>query len=491
MPPLVPDSALELPGVRVRSIGVAGQVDAVPLDAGGGRGDVRDLDEELGRVGVPDDGARALARAVTEQDMRAVLVVPLDDLATLPGAGADRGVDEGPSIELTVDAPADDEAQVVLEIDAAGVVSWHWAAADGATGDRGGLEQVFHIPVRQTDVPGEDLDHPGDRALFGIGTKKLLQVLRYPIERAAAAGGRALITRWEDRARPYRLRRIDGGEPDLAALAGRPALLLVHGTFSTCASGFDGLLKDAAFVAEMQTRYAGGVLLFDHPSLHVDPTANARWLLEQLPPDTDLAFDVVAHSRGGLVARALASGPLAADAGRRPPALRNVLHVATPNAGTVLADTERWGKLLDTVTNLLMLFPDDTVSVPLTAVVETVKHIGTGIAGGLDGLAAMVPHSHWLSALGPPAVAGHAYSIASNFDPVSAPLPVRALNVLVDPFFGEDNDLVVPTKGVSTAAGLTVEDTLVLPQTPAVAHTTYFRDEEVRAAVANWLPRSD
>jgi hypothetical protein len=138
-----------------------------------------------------------------------------------------------------------------------------------------------------------------------------------------------------------------------------------------------------------------------------------------------------------------------------------------------------------------MLFPDDTVSVPLTAVVETVKHIGTGIAGGLDGLAAMVPHSHWLSTLGPPAVAGHAYSIASNFDPVSAPLPVRALNVLVDPFFGEDNDLVVPTKGVSTAVGLTVEDTLVLPQTPAVAHTTYFRDEEVRAAVANWLPRPD
>jgi hypothetical protein len=313
-------------------------------------------------------------------------------------------------------------------------------------------------------------------------------VLRYPIEWAAAAGGRALVSRWEDRSRPYGLRQLDGGTPDLAALAGRPTLLLVHGTFSTCASGFGGLLKDEAFLAEMRSRYESGVLVFDHPSVHVDPTANARWLLEQLPPDTDLVLDVVAHSRGGLVSRALASGAVAADAGRRPVRLRTAIHVATPNAGTVLADTERWGRLLDTVTNLLMLFPDDTVSVPLTAVVETVKHIGTGIVGGLDGLAAMVPGSPWLSRLGLSAVTGRTYAVASDFDPVSAPLPVRALNVLVDPFFGEGNDLVVPTNGVSEAPGFTVDDVLVVPHARAVVHTTYFRDEAVRTKIAQWLP---
>src|SRR4029453_1334878 len=99
---------------------------AVSLDAAGGRGDLRDLDEQLTDVGVPDDGARALAGALAEEEMRPVLAGPLDDLVVAPGAGADRALDGGPSVELTVDAPGDDEAQVVLEIDAAGVVSWHW-----------------------------------------------------------------------------------------------------------------------------------------------------------------------------------------------------------------------------------------------------------------------------------------------------------------------------------------------------------------------------
>jgi hypothetical protein len=67
-------------------------------------------------------------------------------------------------------------------------------------------------------------------------------------------------------------------------------------------------------------------------------------------------------------------------------------------------------------------------------------------------------------------------------------LPVRALDVLVDPFFGEANDLVVPTQGVSEAVGLTVEDAEVVPRTPAISHLTYFHDQAVRQRIAEWLP---
>jgi hypothetical protein len=62
---------------------------------------------------------------------------------------------------------------------------------------------------------------------------------------------------------------------------------------------------------------------------------------------------------------------------RRPPAPSR----RHANAGTVSADSERWGGMLDTVTILqMLLFPDDTVSVPLTTVVGTVKHLGADIA---------------------------------------------------------------------------------------------------------------
>jgi hypothetical protein len=497
MPLLPPDGALDLPGARVRSVGVSGQVDAVALEGPGAtaRGDVRDVDEQLAEHAVPGVGARALAGALAQQDLRPVLAVPLDDLVTAPGAGPVRGLDGEPAVELTVEAPPDGEGQVILEVDAAGVVSWHWAmpADQAAGGDRAGLEQVFRIPVQQLDVPGEGPPSVADRGVFGIGTKKLLQLLRYPVEQVAGTAGRLLVTAWESRHRPYRLSRLDTpgrplGPDDLAALSGQPALLLVHGTFSTCASAFDSVLRDAGFLARLRDQYGPRILLFDHPSVHVDPTANARWLLEQLPPDAELVLDVVAHSRGGLVARALASGPVATEAARRPATLRTTVHVATPNAGTVLADPQRWGDLLDSMTNLAMLFPDDTVSVPLTAVIETVKQIGTGVVGGLDGLSAMTPGSDWLSRLARGSAGGKTYAVASDFDPVSAPLPVRALNVLVDPFFGEGNDLVVPTNGVSQAPGLTVDDTLALPQTPAISHNVYFRDEAVRTRIADWLP---
>src|SRR5215475_3285183 len=156
MPLLPPDGALDLPGARVRSVGVSGQVDAVALEGPGvaARGDARDLDEQLAEHAVPGAGARVLAGALARADLRPVLAVPLDDLATAPGAGPVRSLDGEPAVELTVDAPPDGEGQVILEVDAAGVVSWHWAAPaeQVAGGVRAGLEQVFRIPVRQLDA---------------------------------------------------------------------------------------------------------------------------------------------------------------------------------------------------------------------------------------------------------------------------------------------------------------------------------------------------
>src|SRR5262249_55581190 len=120
--------------------------------------------------------------------------------------------------------------------------------------------------------------------------------------------------------------------PDwFAASAGQPVLLLVPGTFSVGHGTFAGLGADADLLARWWSAYDGRVLAFDHPSVHVDPRDNARWLLSQLPDDRRVVLDVIAHSRGGLVARQLSAKDLADEAGRPAPVVRRLVHVATPN----------------------------------------------------------------------------------------------------------------------------------------------------------------
>jgi hypothetical protein len=59
----------------------------------------------------------------------------------------------------------------------------------------------------------------------------------------------------------------------------------VHGTFSRGRSAFGGIAADTELLVELDRRYEGRVLVFDHPTLHVSPEANVRWLLERLPED--------------------------------------------------------------------------------------------------------------------------------------------------------------------------------------------------------------
>lgn len=60
----------------------------------------------------------------------------------------------------------------------------------------------------------------------------------------------------------------------------------------------------------------------------------------------------------------------------------------------------------------------------------------------------------------------------------------------MDRLFGVGNDLVVPTEGVHHAGSYVVPDPLVIPSAGAVAHSGFFRDPQVRAALSEWLPGS-
>ncbi|WP_037696940.1 esterase/lipase family protein [Streptomyces scabiei] len=520
MPDLERDGRSDLPfGLVLRSSAVGGRVGEVRRWAAAGT-PVRDaapggLPEQLLVDHVPEPAASLLGSASQEAGMRPVLTVPLSDLAVprRPG-GPDRSGVPGPHLLLEAPAPPPEEGQVLLEADATGVVRWVFpgAAVGGGRTDRTAGVQTFRVPMEQfalsTGGPG------ADRGIVGFGVGKVLHLLRFPIERVAGLAADFAVSRWEKRHRPYGLRlttpqtflaaaeqagdwagegsgvQVSAGR--LAELADRPFLLFVHGTFSRCRTGFRGIADDEPLLHDLHRRYDGRVLVFDHPTVHLDPVDNARWLLEHLPADRRLTLDIVTHSRGGLVARHLSREGLA-GAGRPAPSVRVLVHVATPNAGTALAERQRLSDLLGVFTNLLGLIPDELVSTTLEVVLEVVKHGATGVLGGLDGLAAMDPASEGLGELNASAVPteGSVRAVTSDFEPGrDASLAMRALDGLVDRLFGVGNDLVVPTEGVHRAGSYVVPDPLVVPSVSAVVHSGFFREAQVRAGLSQWLPGS-
>lgn len=471
--------------------GVAGEVTSGPAPGT----PVRDaapegLSEILAEQAVPERGAEVLGGRAEQSGLRRRLSIPLDELAPQPGA-------ERPRVEVTVPAPDDDEAQAMLEVDEFGLVHWHFAVDGAGAGarDRGGSMQTFRIPVNPIEIDG---DAPaGERGLLGFGVRKALHLMRFPVEFVAGRMATFAVGRWEDRHRPYGLHRASpgyfAGEPDPAGpelFDGDPVLLLIHGTFSVGRSGFAGIGADAALLRKLSDAYAGRVVVFDHPSVHVDPDENVRALLTMLPPDRRTTVDVVAHSRGGLVARRLAAPQLAAEARRPPPVIRRMIHVATPNAGTPLAGPEHLGDLLDVFSNLVTVFTDEGSGAVASAVLEVVKQVATGVLRGLDGLEAMDPAAAWLAGLNAPPAdpAIKATAITCDYDSAGATVAARALDFMADRLFGTGNDLVVPTPGVYRAGSYLVDDRLDLSGTaPSIAHSGFLGDPRVHGRLADRL----
>src|SRR5215211_4360462 len=90
-----------------------------------------------------------------------------------------------------------------------------------------------------------------------------------------------------------------------ASSVGGPALVFLHGTFSTTHGTFHKLwTKHSGHVGRLFDYYQKRVYALDHPTLGKSPVENALTLVEALRPETRL--HLVTHSRGGLVAEVLA-----------------------------------------------------------------------------------------------------------------------------------------------------------------------------------------
>ncbi|HUI94288.1 MAG TPA: CHAT domain-containing protein [Xanthobacteraceae bacterium] len=224
------------------------------------------------------------------------------------------------------------------------------------------------------------------------------------------------------------------------------SLLLIHGTFSNAASAFKQLaLTD--FFSQVQAIYGERIYAFNHFTVSKTPEENARDLLAGLPSGA-ATFDVITHSRGGLVLRNLVErrdvlGPAASRF-----QLGHAVIVASPNDGTPLATPKRWDDTVGWLANLDELFPDNPFTFAASFVAEAVVWLAHRAAGGLPGIAAMDAAGKQIEDLqGPPGPPPATFSaLVANYTP-EPQLLLRMLDVGIDAFFGGANDLVVPSEG--------------------------------------------
>ena len=251
-------------------------------------------------------------------------------------------------------------------------------------------------------------------------------------------------------------RGLASGVLETAELTRVPApparsLLLLHGILSDAGKAFGDLAETRgasgqSLFPRLQKLYGDRIFAFNHRTLSQTPEENARELLAALP-DRPLLFDVLTHSRGGIVLRTLVErrAVLGPEAARFQ--LGRAVTVATPNGGSPLASPDQWKQLVGWVANLIDLFPKNPFSLGLGFVVEALVWMARRALGTLPGIAALAPGSETLAALQASNASLDSYAaLVASFKPGSS-LMARMRDAGVHRFFGSANDLVVPTEG--------------------------------------------
>ncbi len=465
------------------------------------------LHTERGRAAAAALQAGGLLGALEAENVELRQTVSLSNTReTGPASRSARGA---PAIEVQIEDPGAGRGQMLLTTDETGAVSWVFAEPAPA-GARGGPPvpggaRTYVIPRAKATAPAGE---PGARGVIGAVGRKLLKELVFPlVDPLIGAVTETFVGRWEARNRPYGIRtftpddytqavdyaqasagQIDGeGWKRLGA--GR-ALLLVHGTFSRAHSAFGALPRES--VEALHALYDGRVFALDHFTLSQDPKQNVNWLLDRLPGDASLDVDIICHSRGGLVSRVLNEKQSELSLGSRSLRVGRIIFVGSPNAGTILADGDHVGDLIDTYTNIANFIPDIGVSDVISGVITVAKQIAVGAVGGLKGLQSMRPEGdfgQWLNA-GDRAGDTRYFALTSDYTPAEPGLANFAKNRLMDLIFKGPNDLVVPTNGVFEDNGsgfFPIEDRHVFTGTDGIAHTAFFGNRAARDKMMSWL----
>jgi CHAT domain-containing protein len=371
------------------------------------------------------------------------------DEIVLEPAQRTRGGDAGSDvIDLTCDVRPAHTAMLAVRLPS-GALTFHRPLQTTTRAAFGPSTARFQVAVRRSAATRGFLGQVLKVIVIEIAKISADKALSLALPKLAAAYERAT---WKKRGLKEGWLRVTKKTLAAGVLeAARPvsperSLLLVHGTFSNAAAGYRAL-ADSAFFDRVAAAYSDRIFAFDHFSVSRTPEENARMLLEGLPEQTT-TFDVVAHSRGGLVLRNLVErsmqfGPL----GRRFKLGRAVL-VASPNEGTPLATPKRWEETVGWIANILEILPDNPFTTGSAFVANGLVWLANHASGDLPGLHSMDGDGELIAAIQtPPGPPADAYSaLVANYHPTGDTLR-RLLDAGMDQFFGTANDLMVPSEG--------------------------------------------
>ena len=375
----------------------------------------------------------------------------VEEFTAEPSVAARRGGAPTGALDVSYDL-AEGEAAVLAIRHPSGALTFHLPTATTRRGLKKGGQVRFVVTVRSIDV------NTGRRGFISQAVKVVLikigkvvvdQAVSLVLPKLAAAFESAAWNRKGLKEGWLKVTRDTLAKGPL--VPGTPsstdrALLFIHGTFSNAASAY-GPLASSNFFGRVAASYGDRLFAFNHFSVSRTPEENARMLLEGLP-NKPFTFDVITHSRGGLVLRNLverasAFGPLA----RRFRLGRAVL-VASPNDGTPLATPTRWQDTVGWIANLLELFPENPFTTGAEFVANALVWLARHASGDLPGLHSMDGAGDLIADLqAPPGPPPDAYSaLVANYNPTGDVLK-RMIDTGIDQFFGSANDLVVPSEG--------------------------------------------
>lgn len=378
-------------------------------------------------------------------------------------------------------------------------------AAQG-TASRASRSGAVRVPTRLA-WRSPELDRELSRGMNEVG-QVVLHAFRVVKETISSQGANWVASEAAlllDQRVPQGLRRIEekGLSSERVTLppGGKPLLVLLHGTFSTALESFGKLWQHEGLIGSVLEKF--DAYAFEHPTLTQSPLENALELAKLLPIGAEVSF--LTHSRGGLVAEALAqltddaqtdAASLRAEKYRaelealqqllltRKLKVRRIVRVACPARGTLLASGR-----LDVYLSLLkwaLELGQIPVAKELVGFLHEVAKRRTK-PDELPGLECLMPESGFIRWLNHSdrEIGGELRVIAGDIQGDSLSSWLKTL--VSDAFYWTDNDLIVQTRSMYGGRPRADGSLFFLDRGGAVSHFDYYANRSTALAIQRAL----